>query len=47
MVLKLTTLKGTVTFGHLPEVVDGAVSVTKQINVKNLSGNASDYTVYG
>ena len=42
---KLTNIKGTVTFGHLPEVADGDVSVTKQIRVKNLSGNASDYTV--
>ncbi len=43
--VEVINTKGTVTFGHHPEVKDGAVSVTKQINVKNLSGNASDYTV--
>ena len=37
--------KGTVTFGHHPEVADGNVSSTKQISVKNLSGNSSDYNV--
>nr|WP_245698268.1 S8 family serine peptidase [Sporosarcina ureilytica] len=37
--------KGTVTFGHLPQVANGDVSVTKQIHVKNLSANASDYDV--
>lgn len=37
--------KGTVTFGHLPQVSEEDVSVTKQIHVKKLSGNASDYEV--
>ncbi|WP_249336556.1 S8 family serine peptidase [Sporosarcina sp. Marseille-Q4063] len=37
--------KGTVTFGHLPEIADGDVSLTKQVRVKNLSGESSEYNV--
>ncbi|MFY3790110.1 S8 family serine peptidase [Ureibacillus sp. MALMAid1270] len=37
-------LKGTVTFGPQP-LKDGNVSVTKQILVKDIKGNAGDYTV--
>lgn len=37
--------KGTVTFGHHPEVAEEDVTVEKQIKVKNLSGQASDYQV--
>ena len=43
--VQVENTKGTVTFGHHPEVVDGDVSVTKQISVENLSENASDYNV--
>ncbi len=42
---EVANVKGTVTFGHHPEVVDGDVSSTKQIRVENLSGNSSDYDV--
>ncbi len=35
--------KGTVTFGHLDKIKDSAVSVTKQIRVKNISGAVSDF----
>ncbi|CAM5183677.1 Peptidase inhibitor I9 OS=Ureibacillus acetophenoni OX=614649 GN=SAMN05877842_101116 PE=3 SV=1 [Ureibacillus acetophenoni] len=37
-------LKGTVTFGPQP-IKDGAISVTKQILVKDIKGSGEDYTV--
>ncbi|MBO1912549.1 hypothetical protein J4G37_48090, partial [Microvirga sp. 3-52] len=43
--VEVANKKGTITFGHFPELADGDISSTKQINVKNLSGNVSDYTV--
>ena len=42
---EVENVKGTVTFGHHPEVADEDVSSTKQIRVKNLSENASEYNV--
>ncbi|WHY85627.1 S8 family serine peptidase [Neobacillus novalis] len=38
-------IKGTVTFGNVPTNANNASTVTKDIVVKNLTGNASDYTV--
>ncbi|WP_075618341.1 S8 family serine peptidase [Paenisporosarcina indica] len=38
-------LKGTVTFGKLGNLKDAPASVTKNILVKNLTGNPSDYNV--
>ncbi|WP_438315215.1 S8 family serine peptidase [Sporosarcina sp. FA9] len=40
----VANVKGTVTFGILNKVKDEAVSVTKQVRVKNLSGGSGDYT---
>ncbi|WP_312471679.1 S8 family serine peptidase [Neobacillus sp.] len=37
--------KGTITFGKLPQVKDGNVSVTRQIRVKDLAGKGGDYSV--
>ncbi|WP_312471361.1 S8 family serine peptidase [Neobacillus sp.] len=38
-------IKGTVTFGNVATNANNASSVTRDIKVKNLTGNASDYTV--
>ncbi|WP_181884490.1 S8 family serine peptidase [Neobacillus piezotolerans] len=38
-------IKGTVTFGMVPTNPNSASTITKDIVVKNLTGNASDYTV--
>ncbi|WP_066065358.1 S8 family serine peptidase [Neobacillus soli] len=38
-------IKGTVTFGNVPTNPNNASTITKDILVKNLTGNASDYTV--
>ncbi|HEY4552939.1 MAG TPA: S8 family serine peptidase, partial [Bacillaceae bacterium] len=37
--------KGTVTFGHFPEIANNPVTATKEVLVRNFAGSPSEYTV--